>query len=104
MIPEKVLVHTVKIEEPDYPSGGGRSPKYTEIASNVKARIEKLSGRPKETVLGQFPTATHKMFLNPGPDVKTNCRVICGQDEYKVLDAIDWFGSHLELILEEMVA
>lgn len=101
MLPDKLLPHDVTVYEPDYPSGGGRSPKYVEIAQ-VKARVQKLSGGLRETVLGQFPNATHLMFLNPGSGIKPNCKVTCGSEQYKVLNVDDWFGHHTEAILEQM--
>jgi len=83
---------------------GTKQPIVTEtiIGTGIRARLEPLAGSVRETVLGRLPGATHRLFLNAATlqqddlvtDEATN-------KQFRVREAGNFFGHHLEAILEE---
>ena len=103
-VSSSLLIHTVTLTRPvrSY-AGGTKQPLVTETvqATGIRARLEPLSGRLQETVLGRIPSATHRLFTNR-LDVKENDLVTdeaTGQ-RYVVHQVSNFFGHHLEAILE----
>lgn len=103
-VPGSLLIQAVALTRPvrSYASGT-KQPIVTETlqATGIRARIEPLSGRLQETVLGRMPTATHRLFTNR-LDVKANDLITeeaTGQ-KYVVHEVSNFFGHHLEAILE----
>ena len=103
-VPGSLLIQAVTLTRPvrSYASGT-KQPLVTETvqATGIRARLEPLSGRLQETVLGRIPSATHRFFTNR-LDVKANDLI---QDEasgqkYVVHEVSHFFGHHLEAILE----
>ena len=73
----------------------------TPQATGIRARLEPLSGRLQQTVLGRIPSATHRLFTNR-LDVRANDLITeeaTGQ-KYVVHEVSNFFGHHIEAILE----
>jgi len=70
--------------------------------TGIKARIEPLSGGRDRTVMGKFPSATHKMFCESGVDIDAGYQVVdVNNITYDVNHSANYFGHHKEVILEQ---
>jgi len=103
-LPGSLLIQAVTLTRPvrSYASGT-KQPIVTEMpqATGIRARIEPLSGRLQETVLGRIPSATHRLFTSR-QDVRANDLITdeaTGQT-YVVHEVSNFFGHHIEAILE----
>jgi len=103
-VPGSLLIQTVTLTRPvrSYASGT-KQPIVTETlqATGIRARLEPLSGRLQETVLGRLPSATHRLFTNR-QDIRANDLITdeaTGQ-KYVVHEVSNFFGHHVEAILE----
>ena len=103
-LPGSVLIQAVTLTRPVHSyASGTKQPIVTETqqAAGIRARIEPLSGRLQETVLGRIPSATHRLFTNR-LDVRANDLITeeaTGQ-KYVVHEVSNFFGHHIEAILE----
>ena len=103
-VPGSLLIHAVTLTRPVHSyATGTKQPIVTETpqATGIRARIEPLSGRLQETVLGRIPSATHRLFTNR-LDVRANDLITdqaTGQ-KYVVHEVSNFFGHHVEAILE----
>ena len=87
--------------------GGTKQPKvtYQTVATNVKCRIEPVSGDLTNTILGRIHDATHRMFINANVQIEPNYLIIDADDhEYLVQEVQDAAGAahHNEVILRTM--
>ena len=104
-LPGALLIHKITIIRQSRGfAPGTKQPIVTEstIGTGIRARFEPLSGSARETVLGRIPEATHKLFLNVA-NLKQDDIV---EDEatlqqFTVREVGDFFGHHMEAILEE---
>jgi len=102
-LPNSLLIDSVTILRPVRSMAAGtKQPIVTETvqATGVRVRIEPLSGGVRETVLGQLPEATHRLFTN-SQDVKVNDIIQRGAQKFLVREVGDFFDHHLEAILEQ---
>ncbi|MDP3760921.1 MAG: hypothetical protein Q8R01_10445 [Ramlibacter sp.] len=103
-LPGSVLIQAVTLTRPVHSyASGTKQPIVTETlqATGIRTRIEPLSGRLQETVLGRIPSATHRLFTNR-LDVRANDLITeetSGQT-YVVHEVSNFFGHHIEAILE----
>jgi hypothetical protein len=103
-LPGSLLIQAVTLTRPVHSyASGTKQPIVTETqqAAGIRARIEPLSGRLQETVLGRIPSATHRLFTNR-LDVRANDLITeeaTGQ-KYVVHEVSNFFGHHIEAILE----
>lgn len=97
-----LLIHTVTIERPDRAHEGTMVvASFDEIATGVSCRIEQLSGRLDPSVLGRFPTVTHRIYFNTA-DVQTHDRLTDADGKiYFVQDVNTLYGDHIETLAEE---
>jgi len=102
-LPNSLLIDSVTILRPVRSMATGtKQPIVTETvqATGVRVRIEPLSGGVRETVMGRLPEATHRLFTN-SQDVKVNDVLQLGVQKFVVREVGDFFGHHLEAILEQ---
>ena len=103
-LPGSLLIHAVTLTRPvrSYATGT-KQPIVTETqqATGIRVRLEPLSGRLQETVLGRIPSATHRLFTNR-LDVKANDLITeeATSQRYVVHEVSNFFGHHVEAILE----
>lgn len=84
-------------------SGSGQRTVAFSAAGTMRARIEPLGSRRSNTVLGQFPSATHRAFSEvPTFAVKQGYQIVSGSTTYTITGLMNQDGEFLELALEEM--
>jgi len=103
-LPGSVLIQAVTLTRPVHSyASGTKQPIVTETvqAAGIRARIEPLSGRLQETVLGRIPMATHRLFMNR-TDVLVSDLITdeASGQKYVVHEVSNFFGHHIEAILE----
>lgn len=103
-LPNALLTKTFQFLRPIHSYAvGTKQPIVTETsqATGVRARIEPLSGRLAQTVLGRLPSATHRLFTN-SLILKQNDLVKdeANNQKYIVHEVSNFFDHHVEAILE----
>ncbi|MFH1230003.1 MAG: hypothetical protein V1709_00760 [Planctomycetota bacterium] len=97
------LTDTVTVKKPTHSVDVNNQIVESETSvTGVKARIEPLTGGRDRTVLGKFPSATHKMFCEVGVDIDAGYQVLDANSiTYEVNYVAKYFSHHKEVILEQ---
>ena len=103
-LPNALLTKTFQFLRPIHNYAvGTKQPIVTETsqATGIRARLEPLSGRIAQTVLGRIPSATHRLFTSR-QDVRANDLITdeASGQKYIVHEVSNFFGHHIEAILE----
>lgn len=105
-LPERLLVDLVTIRRPVQTAvSGTKRPVFERevIAQGVKARINPAGTTMSRNVLGQTPKRSMRLFVNPPSDIRENDEVVRESDGrvFIITEVKDFFGGHLEAVLEE---
>ena len=108
-LPSAVLLSTVTIKRRTRGVVSGTlEPKITEstVATGVRCRIEPLTGRLADSILGRIPEATHRLFANTTDLIQGDLLTDEASVNYAVREMNAMPGPakshHLEGILERM--
>jgi hypothetical protein len=104
--PERLLVDLVTIRRPVQTAvAGTKRPVFERqiVAEGVRARINPAGTNMSRNVLGQTPKRSIRLFVNPPVDLRENDEVVRASDGrvFIVTEVKDFFGAHLEAVLEE---
>ena len=105
-LPERLLVDLVTIRRPVQTAvAGTKRPVFERqvVAQGVKARFNPAGTNLSRNVLGQTPKRSFRLFLNPPADLRENDEIVRESDGrvFIVAEVKDFFGGHLEAVLEE---
>ncbi|MGV8123095.1 MAG: hypothetical protein AB2L14_25310 [Candidatus Xenobiia bacterium LiM19] len=106
MIPHATLIHEVSVtrvtSEIPATTKQPRTKAATEsnVVSALRCFIWPISAKEQTTILGKFPTATHKMLWNR-TELKSRDKVTWGEKTYVLHQVMDFNGHHCEGILEQ---
>lgn len=105
-LPARLLVDLVAIRRPVQTAiAGSKRPVFERqvVAQGVKARFNPAGTNMSRNVLGQTPKRTMRLFVNPPVDLRENDEVVRESDGevFVVIEVKDFFGGHLEAVLEE---
>lgn len=98
---DSLLRDRVTIQKHDLSPGFRIGLVYTNLNTNVPARIEPSSSTRSSTFMGKFPNATHRMFLRASYTVQAGYRIVKGSVTYEVEGVNNYFDHHLEVVLQE---
>lgn len=94
----------VTVQSFAYPAGTQITVSYT-AAGTMRARIEPIGSRASGSILGRFPSATHRGWSEvPSFAVRIGDRIVYGSTTYAIVGADNWDGEFYALTLEEMKA
>ncbi len=105
-LPERLLTDLVTIRRPVQTAvAGTKRPVFERqvVATGLKARINPGGTTMSRVVLGQTAKRSLRLFVNPPADVRENDEVVRESDGrvFIVTEVKDYFGGHLEAVLEE---
>lgn len=105
MIPERLLPDLITIKRPVQsfaPSSKRPVFQYETIATSVRARFNPEKTATNRNVLGQTPKKTFQLFVNPR-EFHENYEVVdeASGKVFVTLEVKNYFGHHLEAVLEE---
>lgn len=80
---------------------------YAAVATGLACRIQPLSGRSGQTVIGMYPEATHMLYLGTDTEPKAQDMIVDGDSrEYVVISASRYKDQtavhHYECVLAEL--
>lgn len=104
-IPERLLPDCISIRRPVQsfaPSSKRPVFQYETIATSVRARFNPEKTATSRNTLGQTPKKTFQLFVNPR-EFHENYEVIdeASGKVFVTLEVKNYFGHHLEAVLEE---
>ncbi len=92
----------VTVQSFAYPASGQLTATFS-TAGTMRAHIQPLGSRASASVLGRFPSATHRAWSEvPSFAVKIGYRIVHGSTTYTVVGADLWDNQFYSLTLEEM--
>lgn len=104
MIENRLFNELITIRKPVQVMSENKVPTidWQTIESNIKARFEPLNNTFNRNVLGNVAKQSYRVFMNL-TEIKPNYEVIRQSDNAKfiVTDVKDFFGHHIEVIIEE---
>jgi len=99
-----MMIHTATVKRPSLGFVPGTKKPVnnvpTLVTDNLICRIEPLSGREQESVLGRFPKATQKITWRT-TELKSSDIITWSGQEFILQGIKNYFGHHFEAVLEE---
>lgn len=82
-------------------AGGEKTKTWTDVATNVKCRLDQAGGQEMETAEGKVVKATHILFMNNTTVGERDYRIMIGLKKFNILSVgnAGGHGHHLELLL-----
>lgn len=104
-LPDRLLTDSITVLKPVqsfFPSTKRPVFQFNVVQTGVKARFNPASTSLNRNVFGQTPRKTFRLFLNP-IDLKENDEVIndATGETFVVVEAKEFFGHHMEVVIEE---